>query len=246
MSAHDFALERLFALDTLPAELSVWLRGCGDPLTALNRLPELLVPLKGKGVQNHGTIMDGAHVVGDVWIGEGAVIHPGATVEGPVWIGAGVKVSAHALLRDGAYLCDGCVVGHGADIKNTLALPGAKIQDGTFAGDSVLGCGARIGSGAILSNRKFNQTSIKVDLGTGVVDSGRDFLGAIMGDQARLGANVTVSPGSVIGAHTWVGSGCVVSGSTPADRLVTVKQELDIRAKERTELKSGLGEYYNL
>lgn len=242
----DYTLDKLFALEKLPDHIAAWLRGCGDPLTALNRLPDLLADLKGKGVQNHGTIMPGAHVVGDVHIGKGSVIHPGATIEGPVWIGDDVKVSAHALLRDGCYLCDACVVGHGADIKNTLALPGAKIQDGTFAGDSVLGCGARIGSGAILSNRKFNQTSIKIDLGNGVVDSGRDFLGAIMGDQARLGANVTVSPGSVIGAYTWIGSGCVIQGSTPGDRLVTVKQELDIRTKDRTELKSGMGEYYSL
>lgn len=242
----DYTIEALFALEKIPERLAAWLRGCGDPLTALNRLPELLAGLKGKGVQNHGTLMPGAHVVGDVWIGKGSVIHPGATIEGPAWIGEGVKVSAHALIRDGAYIADDCVIGHGADIKNTLALPGAKIQINTFVGDSVLGRGARMGSGSIISNRKFNQSSIKVDLGHGVVDSGRDFFGAIMGDQARLGANVTVSPGSVIGAYTWVGSGCVIQGSIPADRLVTVKQELDIRPKDRTELKSGVGEYYNL
>ena len=122
----------------------------------------------------------------------------------------------------------------------------AKIQINTFAGDSLFGRGARIGSGAILSNRKFNQSSIKVNLGNGPEDSGRDFLGAIMGDQSRLGANVTLSPGSVIGAYTWVGSGCVIQGSIAANQLVTVKQELDIRSKDRTELKSGRGDNDNL
>ena len=242
----DFTLHALFDTSKLPPELAAFLKACTTPVEALNRLPELLSPLKGKGLVNHGTIQPGATVQGDVFIGAGSVIKSNAVIEGPVYIGAKVEVGSHAVLRKGSYVADECVIGHGADVKNALALPGAKIQDGTFAGDSILGRGARIGSGAILANRKFNQSSIKVDMGHGVEDSGRDFLGAFMGDQSRLGANVTTSPGTIIGAYTWVGSGCVLQGSIPADQLITVKQELDIRKKDRTELKSGLGEYYNL
>ena len=36
------------------------------------------------------------------------------------------------------------------------------MQCGIFLGDSVLGCGARIGSGVITANRKFNQTEVYV------------------------------------------------------------------------------------
>ncbi|MFZ2587655.1 MAG: DapH/DapD/GlmU-related protein [Alphaproteobacteria bacterium] len=233
----------LFDVAKLPAPLAAFLETCPTPLEALNRLPELL-QFKGQTIK--GTVQDGAVLQGDIWIEEGAFVHAGAVLEGPVYVGKNTKVGPHASLRNGVYLGDECVIGHGADIKNTLAVHGAKIQINTFAGDSVLGRGARVGSGAVLSNRKFNQTNIKVDFGNGPIDSQRDFLGAFLGDQSRVGANVTLSPGSIVGAYTWIGSGCVIQGSVPADSLVTVKQELDVKPKPRTELKSGLGEYYTM
>jgi NDP-sugar pyrophosphorylase family protein len=168
-------------------------------------------------------------------------VHSGVVIEGPVYIGEGVTIRPHANIRHGAYLGDKCVIGHSADVKNALALRGCKIQDGTFVGDSVLGQDARVGSGAILANRKFNQSNIKVSFTENgrVVDSGRDFFGAIIGDQARLGANVITSPGTVIGAHTWVGSGVVLHGYYGPNQLITVKQELEISPKEQVMLKAG-------
>lgn len=215
-----------------------------NPLDILNGFSMFLAEIKGQTI--HGTVEQGAYIHGDVFIGRGTVIHSGVVIEGPVYIGENVSVRPHSNIRKGAYLCDNVVIGHGADIKNTLALNGAKIQDGTFAGDSLLGFGARVGSGSILSNRKFNQSSIKVQIGKDVLDSGRDFMGAIMGDQSRLGANVTTSPGTVIGAFTWVGSGCVLHGTYGANQLITVKQELEIRAKDPITLKSGSGEYEHI
>jgi UDP-N-acetylglucosamine diphosphorylase / glucose-1-phosphate thymidylyltransferase / UDP-N-acetylgalactosamine diphosphorylase / glucosamine-1-phosphate N-acetyltransferase / galactosamine-1-phosphate N-acetyltransferase len=235
----------LFNLSNLPnGELKTWLEGFDNPLDILKNLNSRFDDLKGQTI--HGSVEEGAYIYGNVFIGEGSVIHSGVVIEGPVIIGKNVSVRPHSNLRKGVYLCDDCVIGHGADIKHTLALPGAKIQDGTFAGDSLLGFGARVGSGTILANRKFNQTNIKVKLGDEVTDSGLDFFGAILGDYVRLAANVITSPGTVIGAHTWTGSGVVLQGTYEEDQLITAKQELEIRPKSRTELKSGAGEYEHI
>jgi NDP-sugar pyrophosphorylase family protein len=234
----------LFSLTGLPAEIVALLQSAASPVEALNQLPHTLRAMLSEQQEIHGEVAPGVHLSGAVYIGPGSSIASGVVIEGPVYIGANVSVRPHANIRHGAVLLNDVVIGHSGDVKNSLVLPGAKIQDGTFAGDSLLGHGARIGSGAILANRKFNQGSIKVSYGEALfngqpVDSGRDFLGAIIGDQARLGANVITSPGTVVGPHTWVGSGAALNGYHGPDQLITVKQELHSQPKERQQLKAG-------
>ncbi len=233
----------LFFADDLSYKLTGFIANYTSPVEILNNFHTLMEDVKGQTIK--GTVQDGAIIQGDVFIDEGSVVHAGVVIEGPVYIGKNVSVRPHANLRKGCYLDDEVVIGHGADIKNALLMRGAKVQDGTFCGDSVVGRGGRVGSGTILANRKFNQTNIKIDL-DGVQDSGRDFFGAILGDYSRLAANVVTSPGTVVGAYTWVGSGVVLNGTIPPDTLVTVKQELETRTKDRVDLKSGIGEYEHL
>ena len=236
----------MYSTEGLPADLVKLIKSAKTPLDILNALPKFL-KTKLKSQVIHGTVEKGAVIHGYVHVGKGSIISSGVVIEGPVYIGENVTVRPHANIRHGAYLADNCVIGHSADVKNTLALNGAKIQDGTFAGDSVLGHGARVGSGVILANRKFNQSNIGVSFdGKKPVDSKRDFLGCFMGDESRLGANVITSPGTVIGAHTWVGSGAIISGYHGPDQLITVKQELDVRPKDRVALKAGKAITYDL
>lgn len=236
----------LFDTSSLPADLAKLIGGATSVTEILDGLPTLLKKYKNGGLHSLGKIDDGAQIHGDVYIGKGTHIHSGVVIEGPAYIGENVSVRPHALIRGGSYVANDCVIGHGADIKSSLLLPGAKIQDGTFAGESILGSGARVGSGTILANRKFNQRTILTDWGTGPTATNREFFGAVIGDQVRLGANVTCSPGAVVGAFTWVGSGVVVHGCLPPDHLVTTKQELEIKPKSRIPLTSGKGTYENL
>lgn len=233
-------LFNLFSLSNLPEDLQAFLQSCQNPVEALHGLPAFLKN-KLQGQQILGVIEPGVQLHGDIFVGAGSTLHSGVVIEGPVYIGEGVSVRPHANVRHGVYLGDGCVIGHSADVKNTLALCGCKIQDGTFAGDSVLGQDARVGSGAILANRKFNQSTIKISYAEHgpVIDTQRDFFGAVLGDQTRLGANVITSPGTVVAPHTWVGSGAVLHGYYGPDQLITVKQELEFTSKEKTTLKAG-------
>jgi NDP-sugar pyrophosphorylase family protein len=221
-----------------------WLYRHLNPHEILHNLKDLFADLRESCIE--GLVDEGVAITGPVHIGRGSRIHSGVVLDGPVFIGDNVSVRCHAQLRKMAFLSSNCVVGHGADIKHSLCLDGAKIQDGTFVGDSVLGVGARVGSGAILSNRKFNQSEIRVQAHQGSSEfesTGLEFLGSILGDYVRLGANVVLSPGTVIGPYTWVGSGVVLRGTFGPNQLVTVKQELEILEKEPMKLRSGRGEY---
>jgi NDP-sugar pyrophosphorylase family protein len=225
--------------------LAAWLKKFDSPLELLNGLPDLFTELRERRIL--GEVREFVSITGLVHIGKGSVIHPGAVIEGPVIIGENVSVRSHAQIRKMTFIASDCVIGHGADIKASLCLNSAKIQDGTFVGESIVGYSARIGSGAILANRKFNQSNIRVqDADGSLLSSGREFLGSILGDYVRIGANCALSPGTIIGPHTWVGSGLVLLGTYPADVFITAKQELEVRPKERVFLRTGKGEYETL
>ena len=229
--------------ETVDPPMVAWLRKWPNALEALNNIADLFVGLRGNCIQ--GQVGEQVSVSGPVHIGKGTKIHPFVTIEGPVIIGENVSVRSHAIIRSQAYIGSNCVVGHSADVKRSICLDGAKMQCGIFLGDSVLGCGARIGSGVITANRKFNQSEVCIkDSVDGLPrKSGREFFGAIIGRYCRLGANVVTYPGTIIREHTWVGAGCVLHGTYGPDQFVSVKQELDIRPKQRLKLRSGKGEY---
>lgn len=185
-------------------------------------------------------------ISGPVFIGEGTHIHAGVSISGSVYLGKNCSIRHGAQLRDGTILGDNCVVGHDAEIKNSLCMSGSKLQNGVFIGDSILGLSARVGSGTILSNRRFDQSVITLGSGEVKMPTQAQFFGAIVGDHARLGANVVASPGTLVGPYTWVSSLVSLYGFIPRAKLVLLKQELDIRDKEELQLRSGQGEYEHL
>jgi bifunctional UDP-N-acetylglucosamine pyrophosphorylase/glucosamine-1-phosphate N-acetyltransferase len=190
-----------------------------------------------------GEVSQDVSISGPVHIGKGSKIHPFVTIEGPVIIGENVSVRSHSIIRSQAYIGSNCVVGHSADVKRAICLNGAKMQCGIFVGDSIIGCGARIGSGVILANRKFNQSEVSYrNKDNSRKKSGLEFFGAIVGRYCRLGANVVTYPGTIVQEHTWVGAGCVLHGTYGPDQFISIKQELEIKAKQRVQLRSGKGE----
>ena len=219
--------------ETVEPQLIAWLRKWPNALDALNNIADLFVGIQENRIL--GQVSQQVSISGPVHIGKGTKIHPFVTIEGPVIIGENVSVRSHSIIRSQAYIGSDCVVGHSADVKRSICLNGAKMQCGIFLGDSVLGCGARIGSGVITANRKFNQTEVYVKDSASSLPrkSGREFFGAIIGRYCRLGANVVTYPGTIIQEHTWVGAGCVLHGTYGPDQFVSVKQELDIRPKKR-------------
>lgn len=238
----DIILVRNLFTGPLEAELAKWIQKFGSAIELLNALPQLFAKLDHQPID--GKVMENVSISGPVHIGSGSVIHSGVVIDGPVIIAENVSVRSHSHIRKGTYLGSKCVVGHSADIKASLCMNESKIQDGTFVGDSILGYAARIGSGAILANRKFNQSEVKIRSGNGKeISTGRKFMGAILGDYVRIGANAVLSPGTILGPHTWVGSGVVLHGTYGSDLFINVKQDLSVRKKKRVMLQSGHGDY---
>jgi len=225
-------------LDTFP--FPGWFRGMTQAHEVLAKakpfLEELLVKPDVK--ESHATYKGEAPTFyGNYFIDEGTVIYNGVTIIGPVYIGKNVQIMPNAVIRPGTIISDNCSVGSGSEVKHAVLFGGAKIASLAFVGDSVLGKSARIGSGVITANRKFDQSNATITLDGERLDLGSDFFGCIVGDRARLGANSVTQPGTHIGPDTWIFPQTGVRGFIPREKRVFAEQTLRMTDNEVIELK---------
>ncbi|MFH0870329.1 MAG: DapH/DapD/GlmU-related protein [archaeon] len=184
----------------------------------------------------HGKLDETVKIIGHVKIGKGTVIESNVVIEGPVIIGENVTIRPNALIRPGCIIGNEVVIGHSTEVKNVIAFNEVKMASHTFVGDTILGKGARIGSGTIIGNRRFDQKTAKVRIKDHVIDVGVEKYGGIIGEYVRLGANCSTSPGMMIGKHTWVYAGVLVQGFIPKESLVKLRQAIEIVHKDKMEL----------
>ncbi len=184
-----------------------------------------------------GNIHPSVIMSGNVKIGKNTVIHPYAVIQGPVEIGEGCEIRPGSMIRPGTVVGNRVVVGHGSEIKNSIIFNEAKIASNVFVGDSIIGRGARLGSGTVTGNRRFDQGIITVRVEDRKVSTEMEKFGCVLGDFSRLGANCTTSPGALIGKHAWIDGSSLVKDFVPSDRLVRIKQEAEMTGKERIYLQ---------
>lgn len=158
----------------------------------------------------------GVHLKGTVSLAEGSVVKSGSYVEGPVFIGEDSVVGPNAYLRPGTSLGRRVKVGSGCEVKNSIVMDESKIPHLSYVGDSVLGSDVSLGAGTITANLKFNDLNVISRVKGKMVDSGQRKLGAIFGDGARTGINVSIFPGVKVGADAWIGPGAVVRTDVPS------------------------------
>jgi len=179
---------------------------------------------------------DNVHFYGNYHIGEGTVIYNDVTIIGPVYIGRDCELMPGATVRPYTIIGDGCSIGHGSEVKKSVLFSGAKVASLAFVGDSVLGKSARIGSGVITANRRFDQNDITLKYSGEEYPIGDSYCGVILGDNARLGANCVTQPGTHIGPYTWIFPMTTVRGFITRQRRVYHPQSVVMEEHEAVEL----------
>ena len=195
--------------------------------------------LAGNAKENKGTHKGGnVHYYGDYHIGEGTVIYNDVTIIGPVYIGKNCELMPGSIIRPNTIIGDKCSVGHGSEVKHSILLSGSKVASLAFVGDSILGASARIGSGVITANRRFDQGEVKLKTTDGsAVETGDSYFGLILGDSSRLGANCVTHPGTHIGPYTWVYPMTNLRGFIPREKRVYHPQTIEMTENGIVELK---------
>ncbi|MDZ7627351.1 MAG: hypothetical protein U5J99_02945 [Parvularculaceae bacterium] len=144
--------------------------------------------------------LTGYDIADGVAIHRKATVESGAVVKGPAIIGPSSFVAATAYLRDGIFLDEGVMVGPACELKSVFMLRGSKIAHLSFAGDSIIGADANIEAGAILANSRneWADKRIRIAVDGGMIDTGVDKFGALIGETAKVGANAVIAPGALI------------------------------------------------
>ncbi|NBW86505.1 MAG: hypothetical protein EBR23_06675 [Planctomycetia bacterium] len=145
---------------------------------------------------------------GPVLVAADAEIGPFVCLDGPAWIGPRARVNPHAWIRAGTALGRDCRVG--GEVEATVMEPFSnKAHDG-FLGHSHVGSWVNIAAGTITSNLKATYGPVRLHGvspagGRLTTHTGRQFLGALIGDFVKTGINSSIPCGARIGVAATVG-----------------------------------------
>lgn len=203
------ALQTLADQQPVPAvEIDEYWLPIGYPWDLLEANEVLL--RRGFDADRLGEVSPLADVQGDVHIGKGTVVKAGAVIEGPVWIGEHAAIGPNCWIRPATMIGNGCKVGQGVEVKNSIIMDGAAVPHLTYVGDSVVGEKANLGCGTVTANFRHDGANHKSMVKGELIDTGRRKLGAIIGDHVHTGINTSIYPGRKLWPHTSTRPGEVV------------------------------------
>lgn len=157
-----------------------------------------------------GDISPLASVSGNLMLGKGSKILPGVVIEGNVVIGENCKIGPNAYIRGNTSIGDHCTVGNAVEIKNSVIYPHSCISHLSYVGDSIIGSHVYLGAGTVLSNRRHDGRHHLCTVNGQLIDTGREKLGAIIGDGVCTGVNTSVYPARKIGKGRTTLPGAIV------------------------------------
>lgn len=205
-----------------------------------NLSPWEWVPLISKALENLDRshfhyaweIPDGCSVEGHVYIHPSVKLPPFCFITGPVYIEEGCEIRPGAFIRGNVIAGKNCVLGNSSEFKNCLLLDGVQAPHFNYVGDSILGNRSHLGAGVICSNLRLDQANISVKQEDGTrSDTGLRKLGAIVGDDAEVGCNAVLNPGSILGKRSLVMPSMSFRGTLQANCVASVKTEIEVEKR---------------
>ena len=166
----------------------------------------------------------------NIFISKSAKISPDAEIRAPAIICKDAEIRKGAYIRGSVIVGEGCVVGNSTEIKNSVLFDKVQAPHYNYIGDSILGYGAHLGAGVVLSNLKSDKTEVSVHLNDRSIPTGARKLGSLIGDLAEIGCNSVLNPGTVIGRCSNVYPLCRVRGYVSENSIY--KSEKDIISKK--------------
>ena len=183
------------------------------PWEALKGIKELILQL-GETLNKD----DFLEIAPTVWVHKTAKVFPSAYLGAPCIIGAGTEVRHCAFIRGSALVGENCVVGNSTELKNVILFDNVQVPHYNYVGDSILGYKAHMGAGSITSNVKSDKSLVVIHCDP-PIPTGIKKVGAMLGDNAEVGCNSVLNPGTVIGRNSNVYPTSCVRGVIPANSI---------------------------
>lgn len=200
-------------LDLTQTDFADIFDGCEYPHEILPLIKEYILK-KGPSLGSGYTM-----IKENVWVGTGTVIAETASIKGPVIIGSNVEIRQSAFIRGNAVIGNNCVIGNSTEIKNSFLFNNVQTPHFNYVGDSVLGFHAHIGAGVILSNVRSIPGNVKIRCEGDTLETGLRKFSAILGDNAEIGCNSVLNPGTIIGRNSVVYPLSNVRGFIPENSI---------------------------
>lgn len=194
------------------------------PWHVLDIMNYYLSRIQGRNVAESAFVAPTATLVGDVYIGERARIFPGAAVVGPAYIGADTIIGNNALVRQSMVL-NHCEVGFTTEVARSYVADHCSMHACRVL-DSVFASGVNFSAGCTTANLRIDHGIVNSVVKGQKVASGRDKLGAIIGQGAFLAVDVMTMPGVKIGEGANIGPGTHVHQDVRNGQRVYVRQEI--------------------
>lgn len=141
-----------------------------------------------------GVVFDVRH--GAVVLEAGSEVRSGSRLEGPCWVGMGARVVGGFIRTS--------VIGPRSVVRGEVAASvfvgyANKAHDG-FVGHSVIGHWANLGAGTTTSNLKNTYGPVRLEPHGTRLETGRTFLGSLIGDHAKTAIGTMLPTGTIVGA----------------------------------------------
>src|SRR3989442_875115 len=133
-----------------------------------------------------------------IWVGRGSDVSPMATFHGPVMIGRDCVIGPGVQIIGPTCVGDGCFVEEGALLRDSLLLPGARVERNSRIEGCVLAADTVISPGQALRE----VVAIPENLDVGELDLA-DIELSIQGVAASAGSYATCSTGRSSGDSIW-------------------------------------------
>lgn len=213
-----FKLDEFFSLEGCPVPEAF--QQAQYPWEVLAMIGELLEQLVEAQRDEYRQIAPG------VWIGEGTTVADTARFSGPAVFGRNCEIRPNAFVRGNVIAGDGVVLGNASEVKQAILFSKVQLPHYNYVGDSILGRGAHLGAGAIVSNLKSTKEPVKVRIGEVIIETGMRKFGAIVGDEVEVGCNAVLNPGTLVGTKALIYPLSSVRGYVPREIIYKSRDEL--------------------
>lgn len=134
---------------------------------------------------------------GPIILDENSTIMPQSTIIGPAYVGKNSTIKIGAKIYQNTVIGDLCKIG--GEVENSIIQDFSNKQHEGFLGHSFLGEWINIGADTNTSDLKNTYSNIKIRIERNEIDTGRIFLGVLMGDHTKTGINTMLTTGTVTG-----------------------------------------------
>ncbi len=166
-------------------------------------------------------------------IGDDAVIRSHTVIYSGNQIGNNFQTGHHVMVREFNIIGDNVSIGTGSIVEHHIRIANSvRVHSGVFIPEySVLEEGCWIGPNVTLTNARYPKSKNVKD----------DLKGPEIGRGAKVGANVTILPGVIIGQNSLIGAGSVVVKDVPPGKVYAGNPAREINEIENLAGYEGMG-----